>query len=448
MFLAVQCFYLTRTNVTKKIYIAGLFYFGAAFALSLLLIILFAIATHATGLGWSLFMAVIIVFDLFVLLRRYGTYKKQHENKDVRDNHKVRGKKLKALIIINYVFAVLSLIFLSLLVNGAYTGAYGIFNYPPRGKFMTVTLSDGEPQTIHYICNGPLNSSYNTFWFEVGGGHVAADFYGIQKLLTESNVRSCIYDRPGMGWSSLAHKTNPFWYKEMLDASGEKGPFVLCGWAAGGLIMLNATIQYPDLVSALVLMDASSSTEAEAYAFSRQVSAEVAEQWYRGEIASRYSLFDVIRGIGTPAGLMQYFLPRNPQDYFPQDLYDEFYWFSLQENFWMTQFFALQDLVNNPRSFDEDKFPRHVPIGILMSHSNVTQKCVDNNYPINSTNCIILQREEEFYNAARLQYVNRTDNATVIVCEDCDLGFPVKKPHFVVNALVEMFGIETGRTDP
>jgi hypothetical protein len=83
-----------------------------------------------------------------------------------------------------------------------------------------------------------------------------------------------------------------------------------------------------------------------------------------------------------------------------------------------------------------------------MSHSNATQKCVDNNYPINSTNCIILQREEEFYNAARLQYVNRTDNATVIVCEDCDLGFPVKKPHFVVNALVEMFGIETGRTDP
>ncbi len=97
--------------------------------------------------------------------------------------------------------------------------------------------------------------------------------------------------------------------------------------------MLNATIQYPDLVAALVLMDASTATEAEAYAFSHQVSTEEAEQWYRSDIASRYALFDAIRGFGTPAGLMQYFLPYNPTDYLPQNRYDEFYWFSLQENF-------------------------------------------------------------------------------------------------------------------
>ncbi len=175
-------------------------------------------------------MAAINIFNLVVLFRRYDIYKK-HKNKEVEvdDIHKEQVTKLKALIIIDYIFAILALILLALLVNGAYNGAYGVFRYPPRGKFMTITLSDGEPQTIHYICEGPTNSTYNTFWFEVGGGHVAADFYGIQQLLTERNVRSCIYDRPGMGWSSLAHTTNPFWYKEMLQASGERAPFIMCG---------------------------------------------------------------------------------------------------------------------------------------------------------------------------------------------------------------------------
>ncbi len=81
-------------------------------------------------------------------------------------------------------------------------------------------------------------------------------------------------------------------------------------------------------------MDASpGSTEIEAYAYSRQVSMDEAAQWYQSEISSRYALFDVIRGFGTPAGLMKYFLPYNPNGYIPQDRYDEFYWFSLQENF-------------------------------------------------------------------------------------------------------------------
>ncbi len=87
------------------------------------------------------------------------------------------------------------------------------------------------------------------------------------------------------------------------------------GWAAGGLIAINATIQYPELVSALVLMDASSVTEAGAYAYTHQVSTEEAEKWYHNEVAGRFTLFDIIRGFGTPAGLMKSLLPYRPDDY-------------------------------------------------------------------------------------------------------------------------------------
>ena len=70
-----------------------------------------------------------------------------------------------------------------------------------------------------------------------------------------------MYDRPGYGWSESGFKPRSSWQissemREMIEKSGESGPFVLVGHSFGGYNVRVFTSRYPDLVSGLVLIDA------------------------------------------------------------------------------------------------------------------------------------------------------------------------------------------------
>jgi len=74
--------------------------------------------------------------------------------------------------------------------------------------------------------------------------------------------RVCSYDRAGYGWSDsgpeprsslqIAHEL-----KQLLQAAGEKGPYVLVGHSMGGYDIRVYTGQYPNDVAGMVLVDAS-----------------------------------------------------------------------------------------------------------------------------------------------------------------------------------------------
>jgi pimeloyl-ACP methyl ester carboxylesterase len=74
--------------------------------------------------------------------------------------------------------------------------------------------------------------------------------------------RVCSYDRAGYGWSDsgpeprsslqIAHEL-----KRLLQAAGEKGPYVLVGHSMGGYDIRVYTGQYPNDVAGMVLVDAS-----------------------------------------------------------------------------------------------------------------------------------------------------------------------------------------------
>jgi pimeloyl-ACP methyl ester carboxylesterase len=75
-------------------------------------------------------------------------------------------------------------------------------------------------------------------------------------------ARVCSYDRAGYGWSDsgpeprsslqIAHEL-----KQLLQASGERGPYVLVGHPMGGYDIRVYTSQYPNDVVGIVLVDAS-----------------------------------------------------------------------------------------------------------------------------------------------------------------------------------------------
>ncbi len=75
-------------------------------------------------------------------------------------------------------------------------------------------------------------------------------------------TRVCSYDRPGYGWSDASPAPRTSWriageLKSLLDAAGEKSPFVMVGHSFGGYNVRVFTGRYPKDVAGMVLVDAS-----------------------------------------------------------------------------------------------------------------------------------------------------------------------------------------------
>jgi pimeloyl-ACP methyl ester carboxylesterase len=76
-------------------------------------------------------------------------------------------------------------------------------------------------------------------------------------------TRVCAYDRAGQGWSEEARAPQDGAaitrdLHALLDAAGERGPFVLAGHSTGGVYALTYAARYPDQVAGLVLLDSAS----------------------------------------------------------------------------------------------------------------------------------------------------------------------------------------------
>lgn len=126
--------------------------------------------------------------------------------------------------------------------------------HPPPGR-----LIDIGGQAIHLVAEGEARGRRSVVWFP--GGHSAGAYLQHLHEALRQHGRSILIDRPGTGWSD----TGPFprgtarESEEMiatLEASGEAGPFVLVGHSFGGLLAANMARRRPDMVAALVLLDA------------------------------------------------------------------------------------------------------------------------------------------------------------------------------------------------
>jgi pimeloyl-ACP methyl ester carboxylesterase len=100
-----------------------------------------------------------------------------------------------------------------------------------------------------------------TVILESGSGGPSVDWLMVQPEVSKF-ARVCSYDRAGYGWSDsgpeprtslqIAHEL-----KQLLQASGERGPYVLVGHSMGGYDIRVYTSQYPNDVVGMVLVDAS-----------------------------------------------------------------------------------------------------------------------------------------------------------------------------------------------
>jgi pimeloyl-ACP methyl ester carboxylesterase len=131
------------------------------------------------------------------------------------------------------------------------------FGQPKLGTAPGTMINVGD-HNLHINCVGPRNAKPIVV-FEAGGGAFSKDWTTVQGILA-SRVRSCAYDRAGLGWSDPGPaprtlRQEVFELHILLHAARVSVPIVLVGQSLGALNVRLYTQEYGGEVAGVVLVD-------------------------------------------------------------------------------------------------------------------------------------------------------------------------------------------------
>jgi pimeloyl-ACP methyl ester carboxylesterase len=200
-----------------------------------------------------------------------------------------RGRRALRRIAIGFgiVFALIASLMLAGAGYEAIAAGGDAKAYPPPGQ-----LVDVGGYRLHIQCAG---TGSPTVVLDAGLGGSSLDWNLVQGDLSRT-TRVCAYDRAGMGWSDPGPqpRTPDRIARELytlLTNAGIDGPYVLVGHSLGGKNVRMFTLQHPELVAGMVLVDARSE-----YVDEQTSPSEV--QSFREAIAAQGNLYGVTRRVG------------------------------------------------------------------------------------------------------------------------------------------------------
>lgn len=145
---------------------------------------------------------------------------------------------------------------LAVLLAVAVGGAMSAASQPPhRGRMIDI-----GGRSLHIVCAGPRTDS-PTVIFESGAFGLSADWAAVQGRLAQEGVRSCAYDRAGLGRSDPGPRPRDGIaivsdLEALLARAGEPGPYILVGHSMAGLYVRLYAARNPAQVKGVVLVDA------------------------------------------------------------------------------------------------------------------------------------------------------------------------------------------------
>jgi pimeloyl-ACP methyl ester carboxylesterase len=171
----------------------------------------------------------------------------------------------------------------------------------PRGQMVDI-----GGRRLRIVCEGPAAAPGPTVLFESGAYGFSGDWAYSQHVLAGQGVRSCAYDRAGMGLSDPAPANAPRDginvardLETLLTAAHVPAPYVLVGHSMAGARVHLFANRNPDKVVGLVLVD---STTPEAMS-DPEVAKYVADFTHDTHMAAVVAQFGVLKLLaGTPLG--------------------------------------------------------------------------------------------------------------------------------------------------
>lgn len=165
---------------------------------------------------------------------------------------------------------------------------------PPRGRMIDI-----GGRSLHLVCAGPTDAG-PVVVLEAGAFGLSADWGAVQAKLAARGVRSCAYDRAGLGQSDAGPRPRDGLavaadFEKMLAASGERGPYIYVGHSMAGLYARLFAGRNPDRVAGLVLVDAATPEAADM---------PIAVKWI-----GRFATASRVAGWGASVGLFKPLAP-------------------------------------------------------------------------------------------------------------------------------------------
>ena len=126
----------------------------------------------------------------------------------------------------------------------------------PKGLMYDV----GGGRHMRLVCEGPTAPGQPTVIFESGAFGFSGDWVNVQTLATAKGIRSCAYDRAGMGLSDPSSEPRDGVnvardLEKLLAAAHVDGPLVLAGHSMAGSRLELFANRNPGRVKGLVFVD-------------------------------------------------------------------------------------------------------------------------------------------------------------------------------------------------
>lgn len=248
-------------------------------------------------------------------------------------------------------------------------------------------------------------------------------WFNLKDLLAENGRRSCIWDKPGLGYSDYLYtdmKNYSHIYNNMIRAINEKPPYILVGWSTGGQIIYDYTFNYPEMVHSLVFLDV--------YPVEIDLKiASILNNWTQSqfnhfradEFNAKKSKLNEINAFRVPFNFMHDF-------YENIDRYsDEINWHYSNEKPWSTARFFLSFVQNEPDIFESIKINSSIPVNLIVTYRTdeqiIKEICLPKHYQANSSECLREINSNKLYTFEKEKLVNLSSNGQVIRCDlnDC-----------------------------
>lgn len=281
------------------------------------------------------------------------------------------------------------------------------------------------------------------FLFEGNASYGLADYLGIQALLKQNNRRSCIWDKPGLGYSDYLlteMKDYSTMYTNLINSIGETGPFAFVGWGAGGSILYEYANKNPSVFKSLTFLDASpTGIEFTIPATLKGWTDAQLKENKNKEYTSRKIWFNSVNGIGVPFGLIKSFFTSSPFSS------NEVNWNFQTEKTWITQEYFLPNIKDSKNVFETVKINDSIPINVIMTVKTddqiKNQVCKKNDFAFDSAECKYEIDSNNLSIKLRANLFSLGKAGTIFNCtsDECDLGYYVGKgAEYTVDKLLKI----------